>query len=200
MYHYGTFSLLKVDDFFAHYVTYQNDGIVKIWYYVNLLSCWIVDTTEESVAYLNSCTFSQIVSLFGEALAWCILLVMIGLETKIYIYELRWYVRFGIIYLLIGEAVKLNLLFPMREYYNRSVFLLFTWLITTCLLEVFIISYSWNRLVIKLILHTLMYIRYIYVCIHIHTFVYIYLYLYMYMWMCVCIYEYTYTCIVSESI
>ncbi|PQQ21209.1 ABC transporter C family member 12 isoform X2 [Prunus yedoensis var. nudiflora] len=44
-----------------------------------------------------------------EALAWCSMLIMIGLETRIYIREFRWYVRFGVIYVLVGDAVVLNL-------------------------------------------------------------------------------------------
>lgn len=65
------------------------------------------------------------VSLIIEALAWCSMLIMIGLETKIYICEFRWYVRFGVIYVLVGDAVILNLILPMRDYYSRLVFLLF---------------------------------------------------------------------------
>ncbi|KAK1568814.1 hypothetical protein Q3G72_029144 [Acer saccharum] len=67
----------------------------------------------------------EMVSLFTEALAWCSMLIMIGLETKIYIHEFRWYVRFGIIYVLVGEAVMLNLILPMSEYYSRSLLYLF---------------------------------------------------------------------------
>ncbi|KAH7568509.1 hypothetical protein JRO89_XS06G0008600 [Xanthoceras sorbifolium] len=67
----------------------------------------------------------EMVSLFTEALAWCSMLMMIGLETKIYIREFRWYVRFGIIYVLVGEAVKLNLILPMSEYYSRSALYLY---------------------------------------------------------------------------
>ncbi|KAI9198325.1 hypothetical protein LWI28_013908 [Acer negundo] len=67
----------------------------------------------------------EMVSLFTEALAWCSMLIMIGLETKIYIHEFRWYVRFGMIYVLVGEAVMLNLILPMSEYYSRSLLYLF---------------------------------------------------------------------------
>ncbi|KAK4858272.1 hypothetical protein QYF36_013686 [Acer negundo] len=67
----------------------------------------------------------EMVSLFTEALAWCSVLIMISLETKIYIHEFRWYVRFGIIYVLVGEAVMLNLILPMSEYYSRSLLYLF---------------------------------------------------------------------------
>ncbi|PRQ29589.1 putative xenobiotic-transporting ATPase [Rosa chinensis] len=36
----------------------------------------------------------EITSLIIEALAWCSMIILIGLETKIYIREFRWYVRF----------------------------------------------------------------------------------------------------------
>ncbi|KAF5736367.1 putative mgatp-energized glutathione s-conjugate pump [Tripterygium wilfordii] len=67
----------------------------------------------------------EIVSLIIEALAWFFMLIMIGLETKVYIREFRWYVRFGVIYVLIGNAVIFNLILPMREHCSRSALYLF---------------------------------------------------------------------------
>lgn len=61
----------------------------------------------------------QIVSLFVEALTWCSIFVMIGVETKVYIREFRWFVRFGLLYTLIGDAVMLNLILSVREFYDR---------------------------------------------------------------------------------
>ncbi|KAJ4703025.1 ABC transporter C family member 2 [Melia azedarach] len=52
----------------------------------------------------------QTVSLIIEAFAWCSRLIMIGLGTKLHIREFRPYVRFGIIYVLAGDAVILNLI------------------------------------------------------------------------------------------
>lgn len=62
-----------------------------------------------------------------EAIAWCSMVIMIGLETKIYIKEFRWYVRFGVIYVLVGDAVVLNLILSVADYYTRLFFLLFTY-------------------------------------------------------------------------
>ncbi|XP_042515081.1 ABC transporter C family member 2-like [Macadamia integrifolia] len=67
----------------------------------------------------------EIVSQLIEALAWCSMLVMIGVETKIYTCEFRWYVRFGIIYVLVGEAVMLNLFLSVKEFFSRSVLYLY---------------------------------------------------------------------------
>ncbi|KAL9355570.1 hypothetical protein Peur_053540 [Populus x canadensis] len=61
----------------------------------------------------------ELVSLIVEALAWCSTLIMIGLETKIYIRQFRWYVRFGVIYVLVGEATMLNLILSVSDYYSR---------------------------------------------------------------------------------
>ncbi|RWR88757.1 ABC transporter C family member 2-like protein [Cinnamomum micranthum f. kanehirae] len=63
----------------------------------------------------------EIVSLIIEALAWCFMLLMIGVETKVYIYEFRWYVRFGVIYILVGEAVMLNLIRSLSVYVRDCV-------------------------------------------------------------------------------
>lgn len=57
-------------------------------------------------------------SLMIEALTWCCMVVLIGLETKIYIREFRWYVRFGVLYVLVGDAALLNALLPMKDLYN----------------------------------------------------------------------------------
>lgn len=64
----------------------------------------------------------QIASLVIEALAWCSMLVMLGVETKVYIREFRWYVRFGVIYALVGDMVMLSLILSVKEFYSRLVF------------------------------------------------------------------------------
>ncbi|XP_030479473.1 ABC transporter C family member 12 [Cannabis sativa] len=59
----------------------------------------------------------EILSLIIEFLSWSSIFVMIGLETKAYIREFRWYVRFGIIYVLVADAVLLNLVLSAKDYY-----------------------------------------------------------------------------------
>lgn len=66
--------------------------------------------------------YLQIVSLIVEAFAWCSVILMIVAETKIYIRETRWFVRFAVIYALVGEGVMLNLVLSVREYCRRLVF------------------------------------------------------------------------------
>lgn len=51
------------------------------------------------------------------------MLVLIGVETKVYIREFRWFVRFGVIYALVGDAAMLNLVLSVKGFYDRFVFL-----------------------------------------------------------------------------
>nr|KJB47930.1 hypothetical protein B456_008G047400 [Gossypium raimondii] len=60
----------------------------------------------------------EVTSLIIEATTWCSVLFMIGLETKSYIREFRWYVRFGVVYVLVGDAVLLNLILPVKDLIN----------------------------------------------------------------------------------
>jgi hypothetical protein len=46
------------------------------------------------------------------------MLTMILLETKIYITEFRWYIRFVVIYVLVGKAAMFNVVLPVRQYYS----------------------------------------------------------------------------------
>ncbi|KAK4782038.1 hypothetical protein SAY86_016140 [Trapa natans] len=62
----------------------------------------------------------EVVASLMEVVAWCSMVIMIVLETHIYVRELRWYVRFVVIYVLVGEAVLLNLILDMRSFYPRS--------------------------------------------------------------------------------
>uniref|UniRef100_A0A7N0T3S0 ABC-type xenobiotic transporter n=1 Tax=Kalanchoe fedtschenkoi TaxID=63787 RepID=A0A7N0T3S0_KALFE len=67
----------------------------------------------------------EAVSLTIQALAWLLMVILIFMEMKVYIYEFRWYVRFGVAYVLVGDAVFLNLILKLKDYYNRSVFYLY---------------------------------------------------------------------------
>ncbi|CAI0410668.1 unnamed protein product [Linum tenue] len=58
----------------------------------------------------------EMFSLVTVALSWCSMLFMISLEIKIYIFEFRWYVRFGAIYVLTAECVVLNLILAASDY------------------------------------------------------------------------------------
>ncbi|XP_059280884.1 ABC transporter C family member 12-like isoform X2 [Lycium ferocissimum] len=59
------------------------------------------------------------VSLSIQSLAWIFIVLMNLVETKVYIKEFRWYVRFGVIYVLVGELVILNFILSMQSFYSR---------------------------------------------------------------------------------
>ncbi|GMP73758.1 hypothetical protein CsSME_00031413 [Camellia sinensis var. sinensis] len=63
----------------------------------------------------------EMVSLIIEAFAWCSMVVMLGVETKVYISKFRWYIGFGVIYALVGDIVMLSLILPVKEFYSRTV-------------------------------------------------------------------------------
>ncbi|KAJ9558164.1 hypothetical protein OSB04_012778 [Centaurea solstitialis] len=63
----------------------------------------------------------EVVSLTVETLVWSSLVIMTLLETKVYIREFRWYVRFGVIYVLVGDTVKLSFILSLKDLYPRSV-------------------------------------------------------------------------------
>ncbi|KAF5764679.1 putative ABC-type xenobiotic transporter [Helianthus annuus] len=67
----------------------------------------------------------EIVTLVIKALAWCCMLIMISLETMVYVYEVRWFVRFSLIYALLGDAVVFGLVLSVSKYYTRYVLYLF---------------------------------------------------------------------------
>ncbi|KAF5191492.1 Abc transporter c family member [Thalictrum thalictroides] len=67
----------------------------------------------------------EITSLLIEAIAWCSMLIMIGLETKVYIKEFTWCVRFGVIYVLVGDAVMFNFVLTNKGFSNIWILLLY---------------------------------------------------------------------------
>ncbi|XP_021729901.1 ABC transporter C family member 2-like [Chenopodium quinoa] len=67
----------------------------------------------------------EVISLIIEALAWLSVFVMTGIEIKVYVREFRWFVRFGVMYALVGDAVMLNLMLTLKEHYDRSVLYLY---------------------------------------------------------------------------
>ncbi|CAN8313677.1 unnamed protein product [Cochlearia groenlandica] len=61
----------------------------------------------------------EVASLMVEAFGWLSMLVLIGLETKRYVKEFRWYVRFGVVYVLVADAVLMDFLLPHNNLINR---------------------------------------------------------------------------------
>ncbi|PKA52346.1 ABC transporter C family member 2 [Apostasia shenzhenica] len=87
----------------------------------------------------------EIVSLIVEAVAWLCVLTMIALETKVYVCESRWYIRFIVVYVLVGDAAVFNLFLSVREYSDKLTFYVFTSdIICQFLLSILIVIYIPN--------------------------------------------------------
>uniref|UniRef100_A0A7N0T3Q1 ABC-type xenobiotic transporter n=1 Tax=Kalanchoe fedtschenkoi TaxID=63787 RepID=A0A7N0T3Q1_KALFE len=65
------------------------------------------------------------VSLAIQALAWFSMFVLTFVETTVYIKEFRWFVRFSVMYVLVGHAVIVSLVLPMKDYYDRFTLYVF---------------------------------------------------------------------------
>ncbi|GFP81215.1 ABC transporter c family member 2 [Phtheirospermum japonicum] len=67
----------------------------------------------------------EMVHLGIEFISWCSMILMLLVETKIYVKEFRWYIRFGVIYVLVGDAVISNFIFSLKDHYVRSTLYLY---------------------------------------------------------------------------
>lgn len=74
----------------------------------------------------------QVVALMVQTLAWCSMVLMLVVETKVYVYEFRWIVRFGVVYILVADIVMLNLILSAKDFYKRY-FLMFVKVISSVL-------------------------------------------------------------------
>lgn len=61
----------------------------------------------------------QVVALIIQALTWFSMVVMLVAETKVYIFEFRWIIRFGVFYILVADGVMLNLILSVKDLYKR---------------------------------------------------------------------------------
>ncbi|PON71681.1 ATP-binding cassette containing protein [Parasponia andersonii] len=108
-------------------------GLLAAYSTANPLLRWMMDISLFNLDGQTGFAPFEIISLVIEFLAWSSMLVMVGLETKIYIREFRWYVRFGVIYVLVADAVVLNLILSVRDYYSGYAIYLY---ISTVLVQV----------------------------------------------------------------
>ncbi|KAI4303732.1 hypothetical protein MLD38_039329 [Melastoma candidum] len=70
------------------------------------------------------CPF-EAVSLTVESLAWCSMLAMVVLEMFVYVREFRSCVHFGMLYVLVGDVVMLNLILSMKDHVQSLGFYLY---------------------------------------------------------------------------
>ncbi|XP_057763901.1 ABC transporter C family member 12-like [Salvia miltiorrhiza] len=84
----------------------------------------------------------EMVHLGIEIVSWCSMVAMLLVETKIYVKEFRWYIRFGLMYVLVGDAVIFNFIFPLREFYGAStLYLFFSSVFFQVLLGILLLAY-----------------------------------------------------------
>ncbi|WJX30575.1 Multidrug resistance-associated protein 9 [Trifolium repens] len=88
----------------------------------------------------------EITSLIIESLTWFSMIILILLETKVYIRQFRWLVRFGVIYVLVGDIVMLDLLLSVKEYYSSrsSLYLYISTIICQVLFGTLLLVYIPN--------------------------------------------------------
>ncbi|KAK9055990.1 hypothetical protein SSX86_027077 [Deinandra increscens subsp. villosa] len=100
-------------------------GLLALYSTIEPLSRLIMGISAFNVDGETALAPYEIVTLVIKALTWCCVLAMICLETMVYVYEVRWFVRFGVVYALLGDAVLLNLVLSVSKYYTRYALYLF---------------------------------------------------------------------------
>lgn len=64
----------------------------------------------------------EVFSLLLESLTWFSMLCMLSVETKVYVWNFRWYTRFGIIYAVVAQATLYRFEFALRPFYKGYIF------------------------------------------------------------------------------
>eukprot|EP00250_Pteridium_aquilinum_P010315 c19292_g1_i1 orf=266-5158(-) len=64
----------------------------------------------------------EVVSLLLGSFTWLLMFCMLVIETKVYVRDFRWYIRFGIIYVLVAQVTLYRFVFALRSFYNRLAF------------------------------------------------------------------------------
>ncbi|KAL8214640.1 hypothetical protein R6Q57_004089 [Mikania cordata] len=86
----------------------------------------------------------EVVSLMIETLCWSSLVIMTLLETNVYVREFRWYVRFGVLYVLVGDTVKLSVILSVKDLYPRKSIQVYFFGVMQALFGVFLLCYIPN--------------------------------------------------------
>ncbi|XP_071742643.1 ABC transporter C family member 12-like [Rutidosis leptorrhynchoides] len=87
----------------------------------------------------------EVVSLMIEILVWICIMIMTLLETKIYIRDFRWYVRFGVLYVLVGDTVKLSIILSLKDLYPSYILHVYiSSLVCQALFGIFLLAYVPN--------------------------------------------------------
>ena len=60
----------------------------------------------------------QIVTSLIISLTWFTMVFALYQETRLYVTEFRWYVRFGAIYAAVAQATMFQFIFDLRNFYD----------------------------------------------------------------------------------
>ncbi|MCO5609267.1 hypothetical protein L7F22_063491 [Adiantum nelumboides] len=64
----------------------------------------------------------EIVTSLVTSCTWFMMTFVLYREYKLYVTDFRWYVRFGVIYVLVAQATMFRFIFALRDYYDRLTF------------------------------------------------------------------------------
>ncbi|MCO5609705.1 hypothetical protein L7F22_063937 [Adiantum nelumboides] len=64
----------------------------------------------------------EIVTSMVTSCTWFMMTFVLYREYKLYVTDFRWYVRFGVIYVLVAQATMFRFIFALRDYYDRLTF------------------------------------------------------------------------------
>lgn len=68
----------------------------------------------------------EIVTSLVTSFTWFMMTFVLYRESKLYVTEFRWYVRFGVVYVLVAQATMFRFIFDLREYYSLFLFGLYS--------------------------------------------------------------------------
>eukprot|EP00250_Pteridium_aquilinum_P005352 c15461_g1_i1 orf=573-5420(+) len=68
----------------------------------------------------------EIVTSLVSSFTWFMMTFVLYRESKLYVTEFRWYVRFGVIYVLVAEITMFRFILDLREYYDPFLFGLYS--------------------------------------------------------------------------
>ncbi|KAH7289296.1 hypothetical protein KP509_31G069200 [Ceratopteris richardii] len=61
------------------------------------------------------------------SVTWFMMAYLLYREYKVYVTEFRWYVRFGVVYVLVGQTTMFRFILVLRDYYEGSTFQFYCW-------------------------------------------------------------------------
>lgn len=64
----------------------------------------------------------EILTAVVTSITWFMMTFVLYREAKLYVTEFRWYVRFGVVYALVGQTTMFRFIFALKDYYDGFTF------------------------------------------------------------------------------